>query len=192
MTALVTSSAFLTIQICDFFLLQWNILHFHSLYTPYLFSAPPASSSVIITLTPVCFSQRLLCWCIFLLTPLLCLQIQLLNSISFASHYSSSFWAGLPRMKIPRSNFYTLSLFDFILCAKELHCSTQSTNTIQSHYHPMELLPTLCPSSRFLHLSRAPFIPTALPLLSTNSSTLGLPLEADFLWLPVSSASHFK
>lgn len=58
MTALITPSAFLTVQICDFFLLQWNILHFNSLYTLYLislFSAPLASSSMIITLSPVCF-----------------------------------------------------------------------------------------------------------------------------------------
>ena len=86
----------------------------------------------------------------------------------------------------------TKSLSDFILSQKSPLQHSIQRYFIQLHYHPIVLLPTSCPSSPFLYLSHAPFFPTALPLLSTNSSTLGLPLEADFLRLLVSSASHFK
>lgn len=95
-----------------------------------------------------------------------------------------------PGWRFLDTSFCTLSLSD--MCQKAPLQLSIHKHSSQLHYHPVELLPTSCPSSPFLHLSSAPIFPTALPLLSTNSSTLGLPLEADFLWLPVSSASHFK
>lgn len=98
-----------------------------------------------------------------------------------------------PGWRFLDTSFHKLSLSDFFPMGWKASLQhSMHKHSIQCHYHPMELLLTSCPSSPFLHLSRAPFFPTALPLLAINSSTLGLPLEADFLQLPVSSASHFK